>query len=126
MAGVDYTKILHLSTRIEENLLYRFAIIGDTVSHFRDVLDDAVKYKNIPTLMDFCIRRGYRCSCILSPYADIEIDGVKIEEVAKFITVFVNAKFENAGIMFTDEDVKLFREAFQDENFRRMYREIIE
>lgn len=76
--------------------------------------------------MDFCIRRGYRCSCILSPYADIEIDRVKIEEVAKFITVFVNAKFENAGIMFTDEDVKLFREAFQDENFRRMYREIIE
>ena len=62
----------------------------------------------------------------MSPYADIEIDGVKIEEIAKFITVFVNAKFENAGIMFTDEDVKLFREAFQDENFRRMYREIIE
>lgn len=108
----DYKNIFHLVKRKDGNIIYVFVIIGDTVSHYRDVLDDEVKFQNISTLIDFCVRRGYRCICVVKPDADDDTDEEILEESAGFFTKFVNTRFDSAGILFTKEDARLYSRSY--------------
>lgn len=113
---IDYTKLFHVGIREEGQLAFIFTITGDTVSHFRDVLDDKIYSSSVGSLQFFCMAHGFRCICKIFPLEEkLEEKGIKVLEN------HVNHEFHKQGVLFSCEDAELLNAALQDEDFCEEY-----
>lgn len=118
---IDYSELFHIGVREEGQLAFVYTIKGDTVSNYKDVLDDKIYSSTMGSLLFFCMAHGFRCICRILPLED-NLEDKGIEQ----LMAHVNHEFHKQGVLFTYEDTVLFNEALQDEEFCEEYEFILD